>query len=79
MHEVALAQGILDVVLGIADGQPVSRVRVTAGEAHAVTEDSLQLCFQIVAQQTPAADAQLDVRIIPGSTLLVDAVELEAT
>lgn len=78
MHEVAMAQGILDVVLDIAGDQQTRTVRVTAGELLAVTEDSLQFCFQMVAQDTPAAAARLEVQIVPGSDqLLIDAVELE--
>lgn len=76
MHEVALAQGILEVVLDVADGRAVQTVRVRAGEQQAVTQDSLQFCFEMVAQQTPAATARLEVDIVPGDVLLVDAVQL---
>ena len=55
MHEVALAQGILDVVLDVAGGREPRTVRVRAGELQSVTQDSLQFCFEMVAQDTPAA------------------------
>jgi hydrogenase nickel incorporation protein HypA/HybF len=77
MHEVAIAQGILDVVLDVADGQQARTVRVRAGELMAVTQESLQFCFTMVAQDTQAAEASLEVEIIPGDGLLIDAVELE--
>jgi hydrogenase nickel incorporation protein HypA/HybF len=76
MHEVALAQGILDVVLDVADGREVRTVRVRAGELQAVTEDSLQFCFQLVAQDTLAAAARLELQIMPGDAVLIDAIEL---
>jgi len=76
MHEVALAQGILDVVLDVADGQQVQTVRVRAGELLAVSPDSLQFCFEIVAQDTPAARARLEVQLTPDDVLLIDGVEL---
>src|SRR6266581_7894428 len=41
MQEVALAQGILDVVLDIAHGRQARSVRVRAGEMLAVSPDSL--------------------------------------
>ena len=76
MHEVALAQGILDVVLDVAAGRQVLTVRVRAGELLAVSEDSLQFCFELVAQDTPAAAARLQVELTPDDALLVDGVEL---
>jgi Zn finger protein HypA/HybF involved in hydrogenase expression len=76
MHEVALAQGILDVVLEVADGRQVQTVRVRAGELLAVSDDSLQFCFELVAQDTLAAAARLEVEITPGDALLIDGIEL---
>lgn len=61
MHEVAIAQA----------------VRVRAGEMLAVSQESLQFCFELVAQDTPADRARLDVQIVPGDGLLIDAVELD--
>jgi hydrogenase nickel incorporation protein HypA/HybF len=77
MHEVAIAQGILDVVLEVAAGQTVRTVRVRAGELQAVSQDSLQFCFEMVAQDTPAAAAQLELESVPGEQLTIEAIELE--
>lgn len=77
MHEIALAQGILDVVLDVADGRRARTVRVRAGALQVVTEESLQFCFEMVAQDTPAAAARLQVDIVPGDALLIDAIELD--
>jgi hydrogenase nickel incorporation protein HypA/HybF len=77
MHEVALAQAILDTVLEIVDGQQPLAVRVRAGELLAVSPDSLQFCFELVAKDTSAAETQLEVEIVPGGALLIDAIELD--
>jgi Zn finger protein HypA/HybF involved in hydrogenase expression len=77
MHEIALAQGVLEVALDVADGHEVRTVRVRAGELMAVTQDSFQFCFEMVAQDTLAAAARLDLEIVPGDVLLVDGVELD--
>jgi len=77
VHEVAIAQGILDVVLDVTNGATVRSVRVRAGEQQAVTQESLRHCFEMVAMETQAAHARLDVEVIPGDVLLVDAIELE--
>lgn len=75
MHEVALAQGILDVVLDVAQGHEVKTVRLTIGELQAVTADSLQFCFEMVAQGTSAVSARLDVSMVPGDALVIEAIE----
>ena len=77
MHEMAYAEGILDVALEVAEGHPVKRVQVRLGEQHAVVPDSLQFCFSLAAQDTLAADARLEIVSLPGDTFLVDAVELD--
>lgn len=77
MHEMALAQGILDVVLDVADGHVAKTVRLRVGELQAVTQDSLQFCFEMAAHETPAATAHLEVEIIDGDGLLIDAIELD--
>jgi hydrogenase nickel incorporation protein HypA/HybF len=77
MHEMALAQGILDVVLDVADGHEARTVRLRVGELQAVTQDSLQFCFEMAAVETLAATAKLEVEIISGDGVLIDAIELD--
>ncbi|HZR98252.1 MAG TPA: hydrogenase maturation nickel metallochaperone HypA [Chloroflexota bacterium] len=65
MHEMALAEGVLAVVLDAADGEPVRRVRLRVGALQAVVPDSLQFCFQLAAEGTAAADAVLELTDVP--------------
>ena len=62
MHEMALAEGILDVVLDIAQKNPVKTIRIQAGILHAIVPESLEFSFQLAAQDTTAAGAQLSIR-----------------
>ena len=39
MHEMAIAEGILDVVLDVAQDNPVKTVRVQAGVLHAIVPE----------------------------------------
>ncbi len=64
MHEMALAEGILAVVLDAAEGEPVRRVQLSVGVLQAVVPDSLQLCFQLAAAETVAADAVLELATV---------------
>ncbi|MGH7723706.1 MAG: hydrogenase/urease maturation nickel metallochaperone HypA [Candidatus Dormibacteria bacterium] len=76
MHEMGLAQAILDTALQIAGDRPVSRVTVSAGEQQAVSPESLSFSFELIAAGTAATGATLQVRAVPGVRLLVDEVEV---
>lgn len=76
MHEMGLAQAILDTALQIAGDRPVRRVAVAAGQQQAVSAESLAFSFELVAGGTIAAGATLDVHAVPGARLLIDEVEV---
>ena len=68
MHELAIAQNVLDVVLEEGRHHGLARVasiRLQVGALAAVVPDALTFCFQMVSQQTIAAGARLDIDIIP--------------
>jgi hydrogenase nickel incorporation protein HypA/HybF len=62
---MAYAEGILGVALDVSDGAHVRRIELRMGALHGIVLDSLQFCFQLAAQDTPAADAQLAMTTIP--------------
>ena len=74
MHEMGLAQAILDTALQIAGDRPVRRVAVSAGEQQAVGVESLCFGFELAAAGTTATGAELRVRVMPGDRVLVDEV-----
>jgi hydrogenase nickel incorporation protein HypA/HybF len=65
MHEMALAEGILSVALEAAQEQRVRRIQLQAGVLQHVTANSLQFCFQLVAADTPAAEAVVEIAELP--------------
>jgi hydrogenase nickel incorporation protein HypA/HybF len=65
MHEMALAEGILAVVLDVADAQPVSHVYLQVGTLLRVVPESLRFAFQLITDGTPAAGAVLVLEDIP--------------
>lgn len=65
MHEMGLAHGILAVVLDVADQQMVRRVQLRVGALQRVSTESLEFSFQLLAQDTPAANAILELQEIP--------------
>ncbi|MGE5446297.1 MAG: hydrogenase maturation nickel metallochaperone HypA [Ignavibacteriales bacterium] len=65
MHEMGLAEGILDVVLNATEGQKVRRIRLQVGKLQMVVPDSLEFSFQLVSDGTPAQEAVIEIEEIP--------------
>lgn len=65
MHEMALAQRILQVVLDAAGDQEVRRFRVHIGRLQMVVPDSLRFSFELVGEGTAAAGAVLEMEETP--------------
>ncbi len=68
MHELAIAQSIVDAVEAKArecNAAHVKAVRLKIGEASGVVVDSLTFCFEMLASQEP---------LLAGATLLIDSM-----
>ena len=64
MHELSIAQAILDTVEARSDGRRVDRVDVRIGYLRQVVPDALTFAWEVLTQDGPFA----------GSTLVVDHV-----
>ena len=61
MHELAIAQGVIDQVTErLPDGR-VTRVRLEIGSLSGVVADSLLFCFDLAAEGTNLAGASLEI------------------
>jgi hydrogenase nickel incorporation protein HypA/HybF len=69
MHELAIAQSIVDVVEARATECQATRVkgvRLRIGEAASIVSDSLTFCFEMLASLDPTlAGAQLSIDSVP--------------
>jgi hydrogenase nickel incorporation protein HypA/HybF len=65
MHELAMADGLLSVMLEAARGRTVRFARLRIGRLHAVVPDSLQFSFHLLGEGTVAASAHLELEEIP--------------
>jgi hydrogenase nickel incorporation protein HypA/HybF len=69
MHELSIAQSIVDVVETRAaecNAARVKHVRLRIGEANGIVADSLTFCFEMVASSSPTlAGAQLVIDSVP--------------
>ena len=68
MHELAVTQGILDLVLDAArreGGGRVTAIDLVVGELSSIVDDSVQFYWDLIAEDTPAAGAKLRFRRVP--------------
>lgn len=69
MHEMALAESMLEIVLQTARGSDAARVtliRVEIGALSQVEPEALRFCFDVVTRDSPADGARLEIQRTPG-------------
>ncbi len=67
MHELSIAEAIVDVAGRHAAGRRVVKVEVKVGHLRQVVPDSLQFAFGLVAQGTALDGAQLQITHVPAA------------
>jgi hydrogenase nickel incorporation protein HypA/HybF len=110
VHELSIAEAVVDIASRHAGGRRVARVELLVGHLRQVVPDALTFAFALVAEGTPVQGAELvieevpvggrcracgeegeqpgfplrcpacgglDVEVVRGEELLVDALELE--
>lgn len=69
LHEMALCQSVLDIVLRHAQAQGarrVERVRLELGALSCAEPQALRFCFDAVTRGSLAEGAALDIAVVPG-------------
>lgn len=66
MHELSIANGIVEACAERAMGARVVRVIVEVGKLSAVMPDALRFCFDVCARDTPLEGAALEIVETPG-------------
>lgn len=61
MHELAIAEAVVDTVVQRTGTHHVELVRVRVGALLAVVPDSLHFCFDLATQGTPLTGARLEI------------------
>jgi hydrogenase nickel incorporation protein HypA/HybF len=65
MHELSIAQAVLDITLRHADGRRVTEVDVRIGHLRQVVPSALEFAFGLVCEGTPADGARLCIEHVP--------------
>ena len=76
MHELAIAESLVDRVVERTVGRRVVAVTVRIGDAAGVVADALAFSFDVVTVDTPIAGARLVVEEVAGDDLSLVSVEL---
>jgi len=69
MHEMSLAESVLQIVQEAARGQGFSRVktvRLEIGQLAGVEPEAMRFCFDVVTRETLADQARLEIVATPG-------------
>ena len=61
MHELSIAQGIVDAVAERTGGERVAAVHLKIGKLSGVVPDAVRFCFELIADGTPLEGAQLQI------------------
>jgi hydrogenase nickel incorporation protein HypA/HybF len=65
MHELSIAEAVVDVALRHARGRRVQKVELKVGHLRQVVPDSLQFAFQLVTDGTALDGAELAIEEVP--------------
>ena len=65
MHEMPFTQSILETALKTADGRQIRKIRLRVGRMSAIVPDSVQVFFDFLSRDTPAAGAELIFEMVP--------------
>jgi hydrogenase nickel incorporation protein HypA/HybF len=61
MHELAIAEGLVDAVTERLPGTPIASVRLEIGALSGVVADSLRFCFDLATEGTILEGALLEI------------------
>jgi hydrogenase nickel incorporation protein HypA/HybF len=72
MHELSIANSIVEICAGRAGDARVIRVRLEIGQLAAVMPDAVRFCFDVCARNTVLEGAVLEIHEIAGRALCRD-------
>lgn len=66
MHELAITESVVDMVLDRTPGRQVACVHLKVGRLSGVVPDAMRFCFDLATSGTALEGASLDIVEIPG-------------
>ena len=67
MHELAITQSVVDMVVERTAGRQISLVRLEVGRLSGVVPDAMEFCYGLVISGTPLDGSTLVIEQTPGA------------
>ena len=67
MHELAITQSVVDMVVERAAGRQIACVRLQVGALSGVVPDAMMFCYELVTAGTPLEGSTLEIEQVPGA------------
>ena len=67
MHELSIADAILQIALAHAGERRIETIEVKVGHLRQVVPDALTFAFTLVSEGTPAEGAELQLDVVPAA------------
>jgi hydrogenase nickel incorporation protein HypA/HybF len=67
MHELSIAQAVIDIAAAHARGRRVNAIEVRVGHLRAVVPAALEFAFALAAEGTPVEGARLEIEHVPAA------------
>jgi hydrogenase nickel incorporation protein HypA/HybF len=68
MHEMSIAQSVLDIAFGEMEKRAATRLRkikISIGEFSGVVKEALDFAFVVLKPSTPASDTEIEIEVVP--------------
>ena len=68
MHEMSIAQSVLDIAFGEMERHAslgIRKIKISIGEFSGVVKEALEFAFDVLKSDTPAASADIDIVVLP--------------
>jgi hydrogenase nickel incorporation protein HypA/HybF len=65
VHELSIAEAVVEIALRHANGRPVHKVELKVGHLRQVVPSALEFAFELLSNGTPLEGAELSIESVP--------------
>ena len=80
MHEMSIAQSVLDIAVGEMEknaSASIRKIKISIGEFSGVVKEALEFAFDVLKPETPAAEASIEIEVVPMTAKCMECGEFE--
>jgi hydrogenase nickel incorporation protein HypA/HybF len=80
MHEMSIAQGVLDIAFCEMEknaSASIRKIKISIGEFSGVVKEALEFAFDVLITETPAAKASIEIEVVPMIAKCMECGEFE--